>query len=76
MDILGVPLKRFCKAWGAGDIGRYRVHEAVGFYLDAINDETKTRAEVREACDRALRTMVELINLQTDLINLLDLPDK
>ena len=70
MDILGVPLKRFTRAWGAGDVGRYRIHEAVGFYLDAINDETKTRAEVKEACDNAIRTAIELINLQTDVINL------
>lgn len=73
MDILGIPLKRFTKAWGHGDIGRYRLHEAVGVYLDTINDETKTRAEVKEACDNAIRTAVELINLQTNVINLTEL---
>ena len=70
MDILGIPLKRFTLPWGDGDIGRYRIHEAVGVYLDTINDETKTRAEVKEACDNAIRTAIELINLQTNVINL------
>lgn len=69
MDILGIPLKRYYKPWGEGDIGRYRVHEAVGLYLDTISDETKTRDEVKQACDNALRIMVELINLQTETIN-------
>jgi len=66
MDIMNLP-----NSTAEREAKRNEMIEAVKVYRAIMKDESSSRDEIKEACNKALKKAAELIDLQTETINAL-----